>query len=248
MQISTIWQNEFGSRASQVNMVLGGQIGTPYWAQTGLAYIASNYGDPSQFFSEIAIAPYVGNDLGSLNTADLTADELFPALESFISTTLAQWIEQANAVAVQYGLSLTAYEAGQSLDTLVNQDLATEAQTDPRMGQVYQDLISTWNAEGGSEINMFSFIGPFWGLLNDNSQLGSVKWDYTLSELTPPGDASLDGQVGYSDLAILSDNYLQSGMYWQQGDFNHDGVVDFNDFSILLQNFGDTANPTQNFT
>jgi len=52
------------------------------------------------------------------------------------------------------------------------------------------------------------------------------------------GDVNHNGTVGYSDLAVLSKYYGQSGMSWQQGDFNGDGVVNAADWDLLMENFG----------
>ena len=60
---------------------------------------------------------------------------------------------------------------------------------------------------------------------------------------TPPGDATLDGAVGFADLVRLAQNYNSSG-FWNNGDFNYDGIVDFNDLVKLAQNYG-FAQPTQ---
>jgi hypothetical protein len=51
------------------------------------------------------------------------------------------------------------------------------------------------------------------------------------------GDADLDGDVGFSDLLKLAQNYDQPGI-WGQGDFNYDGVVNFPDLLALAQNYG----------
>jgi autotransporter-associated beta strand protein len=53
---------------------------------------------------------------------------------------------------------------------------------------------------------------------------GQVKVMYTL-----PGDATLDGKVDGSDLAVIS----SSGTTWTTGDFNYDGVVNADDLSLF---------------
>jgi len=239
--VSQIWQQQFGAASNRVSMVLGGQTGLTYWATTGLAFVQSYLGvNPNTLFGELAIAPYFGNDMGSDNTASLTADTLFSDLSTFVSTTLNQWIKDAKAVAVQYGLNLSAYEGGQNLFNLVNGTLANQVQSDPRMGQIYQQALTVWEQDGGGLYNLFSNNGPFWGLLPNQSVLGSVKFNAVLPMIDVSGDADLDGTVGFSDLNILAQNYGQSGLYWQQGDFNGDGVVNFADFQILMENFGST--------
>ena len=51
------------------------------------------------------------------------------------------------------------------------------------------------------------------------------------------GDTDDDGEVGFSDLLVLSTNYGKTDATWQEGDFNGDSVVTFADFLILSANF-----------
>lgn len=55
-----------------------------------------------------------------------------------------------------------------------------------------------------------------------------------------PGDADFDGEVQFTDLVILSDNFGQEGTY-SRGDFDCDGTVQFGDLVILSDNFGKSA-------
>lgn len=56
-----------------------------------------------------------------------------------------------------------------------------------------------------------------------------------------PGDADLDGLVGFDDLVTVARNYGKSNAMWQDGDFNGDGTVGFDDLVILARNYGKTA-------
>ena len=55
------------------------------------------------------------------------------------------------------------------------------------------------------------------------------------------GDTNLDGQVDFTDLLTLAQNYGRTNAYWYQGDFNYDGKVDFADLLKLAQNYGKGA-------
>ena len=55
-----------------------------------------------------------------------------------------------------------------------------------------------------------------------------------------PGDADLDGLVGFDDLVTLARNYGKNNAMWQDGDFNGDGNVGFDDLVILARNYGKT--------
>lgn len=55
---------------------------------------------------------------------------------------------------------------------------------------------------------------------------------------TRPGDANLDGEVGFEDFLVLSQNFGQGNGNWNRGDFNCDREMGFEDFLLLSENFG----------
>lgn len=67
-------------------------------------------------------------------------------------------------------------------------------------------------------------------------------WVDNISFTTPtqrlPGDADLDGVVGFDDLVTVARNYGKNNATWQDGDFNGDGNVGFDDLVILARNYG----------
>ena len=57
-----------------------------------------------------------------------------------------------------------------------------------------------------------------------------------------PGDANLDGDVGFPDFLLLSSHFgMSSG--WGDGDFGDDGDVAFGDFLILSEHFDQSMTP-----
>ena len=60
-----------------------------------------------------------------------------------------------------------------------------------------------------------------------------------------PGDADLDGMVGFDDLVTVARNYGKNNAMWQDGDFNADGNVGFDDLVILARNYGKTMTAGQ---
>ncbi len=52
-----------------------------------------------------------------------------------------------------------------------------------------------------------------------------------------PGDASLDGSVDVTDLAILAAHWESDEAVWSMGDFNADGSVDVTDLAALAANW-----------
>jgi len=57
--------------------------------------------------------------------------------------------------------------------------------------------------------------------------------------LAAPGDADLDGQVGYWDLSRMIDTFgAQAGALWVDADFTGDGAVSSRDYIVLKSHFG----------
>jgi hypothetical protein len=195
VRISQIFRQEFGDNDynSRVRTVFGAFIATTYWAQSALNYIELTYGPPSQFVSEIAIAPYVGvpGDMAAIDNDNLTLDGLFTWMNGFINGQLKPWIQQHKALADFYGVGLQSYEGGQSLQAVNGRNEAVKqaAQDDPRMADVYRNLIQTWHdASGGGTFGNFALATnytPFgyWGLLQDIGQATSVKWEAVMSTI-----------------------------------------------------------------
>lgn len=238
-QIGDIFRTAFGPQSNRLIPVIAGQTSNAWWLSSGLSFLNSKFGAPSQYFKEMAIAPYVGADLPSTPPAGgWTPDTLFPALESFNSGTLVTWIKSTKAVADTYGLLMTAYEGGQSLtgDAFLSAAVKAAANADHRMYILYKDMMTVWRQNGGALYEEFSHIGGGWGLLDDMRQVGAPKWDAVMSMILQPGDATLDGKVDYSDFLILKANYGKSGMWWEQGNFDGDGVVDRKDLDLLYAN------------
>lgn len=53
-----------------------------------------------------------------------------------------------------------------------------------------------------------------------------------------PGDTNLDGDVNFSDLLSVAQNYGNDGVSWVNGDFNGSGHIDFPDLLLAAQNYG----------
>lgn len=230
----SVW---IGTDGDRLIPVLGGQASNNYWHDTGLQYIKDKFGDPSQYFKEIAIAPYVGDQLGNEPAGGWTLDGIFGSLENFTSTTVAKWTREAKASADGWKMGLDAYEGGQDLlNSKLPGPMFSRTINDPRMYVLYRDLVKTWHANGGGLFCEFSHIGTGWGLLETSTQPGSPEWDATMSMVAHPGDINLDGKVDFTDFQLLKAFYGRKGVWWEEGDFNHDDVVDRKDFDILYAN------------
>ncbi len=236
--IARAFDQAFGARSAQVRPIFAGFTDDPRYQQWALQFIQQNYGAPSQYLWGMAIYTYAGipND----TQAGLTLNEIFSELESYITGGLTSALQTNAAIAHSYGLSLVGYEGGQSLGeggTGSNYNLELQAQSDPRMFQVYINLIHAWEQAGGGLLELYSLWGDgFWGLLPNILATGSQKWNAVMTEILPLGDANLDGTVDYPDLQILLANSGQTNAGWDQGDFNDDGVVNWADLNILRGN------------
>jgi hypothetical protein len=241
-----IFREVYGDRAAGVIGVLGGQTSNTYFSETALAAIRQSFGDPKQYFQELAIAPYVGNDLPKeVPLGGWTLDALFPELDRFTDTTLNGWIGAMKKVADRNGLALVAYEGGQHLtgNTTLPEPLKIAANHDPRMYKLYRHLAQVWRTNGGGLFQQFSHIGGGWGLLDSVRDAGSYKWDAVMADMLPAGDATLDGRVTWDDFQILKQNFGKRNTWWEQGDFNGDGVVDRKDLELMLPNLKDLTEP-----
>jgi hypothetical protein len=239
-----IFKTVFGDEkyAARVRPVVGGFVANTYWAQTQLDWLKGKH---PGLVKELAIAPYFGveGDIKDVDQPGATADALFDKLNKLVDGQLTKWITEHAAAAKYYGVTLVAYEGGVHLTATngVNEALKLKMQSDPRIVQTYRHLLDIWQKNGGGLFTQFGHIGPYtkfgyWGLLENMEQKGSVKWDFFMSILLPPGDANLDGRVDFADFQVLQNHAGQSGKWWEEGDFNGDNSVDAEDLKILRAN------------
>ncbi len=208
------------------------------------SYIQQTYGSAS-FLEAYSRAMYI-NLTDAQDIDGMSMDQLFTSLESDLPG-LSTEILASRSFATQYGLKFYVYEGGQHLNAgnFKNQNLKIAAQSDPRMGILYQRLLDLAAKDG---VDLFMHYGytdlstqyGSWGLLESADTAGSVKWDQVLNNTLKRGDANLDHVVDYTDFTILRDSYLQTqqqgyvdkDQFWQQGDFNQDRRVTAADFYI----------------
>ena len=234
---------------------MAGWVVDPAVFTAELDFIQNHYGNPSQYISCLAIAPYISVMPGA-DVAGLTLDQLFTSMNQFLPEYFIPWIQSNETLAQQWGLPLVTYEGGQDLTAFgnLNYSLIEQAMSDPRMYQVYTAMINDWNeyVSPNSLFMQYTFTTVdtdygFWGLLQSASDIGSQKYDAMMSELLTAGDANKDGVVDYADFQILASNYGMTGTWWEQGDFNDEGVVNWSDLNILRNNLDPAATTLQQF-
>jgi hypothetical protein len=159
--------------ADVVAPVLSGWALGAVYSDEGLSFIQANYGTPGKYVSYVALAPYFAT---ADDTTTGSLDTLFPALQASITSTDAVFQDFAK-LGAQYGVTIAAYEGGQSLTGTTNEPIKHLAQFDARMYQVYGQYLTFWTQHFGPSLFMnFTLAGTpgtpenifqygFWGAL-----------------------------------------------------------------------------------
>lgn len=190
-ELCAVWKETFGARAASVRCVMAGQAANAYVAATALACPLSARAPCGRGFYGVAIAPYLGDYIGSESYQPLVqlwtrqADGGLASL--FRELTDGSLLQEAGGghlpgmearlsahaqLAADNSLRLVAYEGGQHLaglgavqhDTAINR-LFDAANRDARMGGLYQQLLAQWRAAGGDLFVHFTDVAQMttWG-------------------------------------------------------------------------------------
>lgn len=187
-QICDRWKSVFGAESSRVVCVMGAFAANSWVGAQALDCPLWTQGAPctSHGIGALAIAPYFGimvddppsnraNLLSWTNDPDGGLSRLFnEILAGGVLTNgpaggaLQQvygFMDNNRAVAVARGVSLVAYEGGQSLVDYQNNtaltNLFVSANRDPRMGAVYDRFLAGWRARGGQMFVHFNNTGVY---------------------------------------------------------------------------------------
>jgi len=197
VKIGNAFRSAFGSNASVVAPVLSGWALGAGYSDDGLQFIKAAYGDPKQYVTYVAHAPYF-NTPSDASTGALAS--LFTALGTNIAGMDATFKDFQKLV-TQYGLQIAAYEGGQSLTGTTNQSIKHLAQHDERMYETYKTFFALWKQDFGTALFMhFSLAGTpglpeniyqygFWGsiigVLEDTTMCGANLPTLTGAEMIP---------------------------------------------------------------
>ncbi len=156
VKIGNAFRTAFGANSGVVAPVLSGWALGPGYSDDGLQFIKSQYGDPKQYVTYVAQAPYFSTPDDTTTGA---LDTLFTAMGTNISGMDATF-KQFAMLGTQYGLGIVAYEGGQSLTGTTNQSIKHLAQHDVRMYQAYESALALWKQDFGESLYMhFSLAG-----------------------------------------------------------------------------------------
>lgn len=178
-EVFAIWGKAFGGTERLVR-VLGSWDMQPDYSRRLLALNHAYRG-----VDALAIAPYFGVALPELHAAQ-SVDEVFALLQAADRhrsvPSILQKVREHAAIARAFGVRLLAYEAGQGLvdwDTRRADEhpnpLIFAANRDPRMGELYRQLLEGWFAAGGDLLVLFAAPRPChwygcWGLKEHGRQ------------------------------------------------------------------------------
>jgi hypothetical protein len=174
-QIFDIFEDVLG--LERIVRVLAAQQDGPAEAEALLSYE-----DMADSVDALAIGSYFGIELGLPEAQDrvlqMTLDDLFHELETVTLPDAMRYVGENAAIAAQYQIPLVAYEGGQHLSSIMSgiddpriNDLFDAANRDPRMGDIYSQLLDAWDEASGSGLFMHldecGRMGAYgrWGLL-----------------------------------------------------------------------------------
>ncbi|HEY2586953.1 MAG TPA: hypothetical protein VGI81_14505 [Tepidisphaeraceae bacterium] len=202
-EVAMIFQDVYRDRPRELLNIFCGCSADPRWITLGLEFLTAKYG--GQPFQLIGIAPYVDfwanngqycKPTGPNGTYVLA--DLFTACDAYLSDTnqpgIPWQLAQHQALAQQYGVRLVDYEGGQHFfpqdKPYTGKDLSTQAQTDPRMGAMYDKYFATLHKYGVAMHCDFVPIGEpwnqsgYWAALQDYADTGptNYRWAALLRE------------------------------------------------------------------
>jgi hypothetical protein len=207
-EVALIFQNVYRDRPRGLLNVYCGCAADPRWITLGLEFLTAKYG--AQPFQLIGIAPYIHYYANngqyfkpSGPNGAATLDDIFKACDAYMSDTNSPgipWqVAQHHALAQQYRVRLVDYEGGQHFfpqdKPYTGKDLSTQAQTDPRMGALYDKYFATLHKYGVAMHCDFLPIGQPW----DEHGYWADLQDYADVANNPPRWASLMREAARSN-------------------------------------------------
>ncbi len=178
-QVFEIFEQVFAGQMNRLVRVVASQEGND-WNDAQLM----GFEGLAAHADALAVAPYFGHNAGRQQNAQSVRSGgvswVLDFMEQSALPQLISEIQMSAASASQWGVPLIAYEGGQHLvaepslqnDTSITSVLEA-AQRDPRMYDLYRQLLSAWDAAGGSLFVHYTYTGTwnkwgYWGALESN--------------------------------------------------------------------------------
>ena len=203
VELFDTWHGVFDPEQSRVKRVLGAFIADP-----GVSVTMLETPGVLEKTDMLAMGAYFGGYLGTPEVAEQirgwTVDQLFDEMvhggltsDESANGALQEiygYIDAHAAIADNYNVVLTAYEGGQHLDAIGSVEgdeeieaLLRAANQDPRMGDMYLEMLNYWISAGGNEFLHFNHImSPLFG------NFGSLEFQDSLREDSPKYDVLQD--------------------------------------------------------
>jgi len=180
-----------GEATQRFHTVLGSQSSNTWFVEQGYQYLQAL--SKEHLIDTIAIAPYIGGNLGSSATAasisTYSVTELLDEVENDIEIVMGN-----TKLFVDYfsplDINIIGYEGGQHLARLgstaydsILDALFIEANRNTRMGLIYTNYLNEWDkVTQGEVMSLFLNIGEYsvygsWGLQEHDQQSASPKYD-----------------------------------------------------------------------
>lgn len=196
LEIFAIWESVFGGHTRLVRVI------PTQSANIGVTQGLLRDPEVARRADALAIAPYMGYNIGRGKTAELGEEmrgwNVERMLTHFEETGFAESLRHMRMnkeLADRHGLRLIAYEGGQHMVAFMRDPAAVKdvsalmhaCNRHPRMGELYTRYYDEWAAIGGDLFAVFSSIGHYsnhgaWGLaeFHDSTPADSPKLAATL--------------------------------------------------------------------
>jgi hypothetical protein len=177
-EIFQIFETVWGSESDRlVNVLAGFTAQTAVTAEILSAFHQAQINgvdvNPTSVAADaFAVGPYFGGDIAQSifdagQSTSTTVSQILDQLAADVSTEGIAFSQNTMAVIQPYGISMIAYEGGQSLWPLTDASRADltlvtklhDANRDPRIYDIYRDYFDGWYAAGGDLFMHYKHIG-----------------------------------------------------------------------------------------
>jgi hypothetical protein len=198
VKIGMIFRQEFAGNASAIAPVLAGWALAATYSDVGLRFILANYGDPKQYVSYIAHAPYFSPD--DAQTGSLAS--LFASASANIQAMDATFQSFAK-LGSDYGIAIAAYEGGQGMGGTTNQTIKHLSQHDQRMYDTYNAYYALWRKDFGTSLFCHFTLAETPGVPESLYQYGYWGSIISIDEDAAVCGSNLPTLMGTEDIASV---------------------------------------------